>query len=108
MIENTLAPAPPAVDVSVSASVETPGLYAVAFNWEPGSAVPVDHYRVVLTERPILVTAHREHWAEVRNVSGWLSWLVRPGESLWVTVTAVSADGERSVASQLGIDTLAS
>ena len=66
-----------------------PGMYDVAFSWVPGSDVPVDHYRVILTEHPIIVTPRREHWAEVRNLSGWLSWPVHPGEGLWVTVTAV-------------------
>ena len=105
--ENTIAPAPPHVDVTVTASDETPGMYAVSFCWEPGSEVAVDHYRVVLTERPIMVTPHREHRAEVTNLSGWLSWLVHPGESLWVTVTAVGADGGRSLASRLGVDAIA-
>lgn len=108
MIEkHTLAPAAPDVDVTMSPSDEAPGMYAVAFRWEPGSDVAVDHYRVVLTERPIMAIPGRQHWAEVTNRSGWLSWLVRPGESLWVTVSAVSPDGERSMPSQLGVDAIA-
>lgn len=108
MIEkHTLAPASPEVEVTMTASEEAPGMYAVAFSWEPGSDVPVDHYRVVLTERPTLIHPSRGHWAEVTNRSGWLSWLVQPGESLWVTVVAVSADGERSMAAQLGVDAFA-
>ena len=43
----------------------------------------------------------------MRNLSGWLSWPVHPGEGLWVTVTAVGVDGERSVPSQLGVDAVA-
>ena len=73
-----------------------PGCTTSRSDWVPGSDVPVDHYRVILTEHPIVVTPGREHWSEVRNVSGWLSWSVHPGEGLWVTVTAVGADGERS------------
>jgi hypothetical protein len=106
MLDNTLAPGPPVIDVSVCPSEDAPGMYAVAFRWEPGSEVPVDHYRVVLTRRPILMARHREHRSEVRNLSRQLSWLVFPGESLWITVTALGADGERSLASQLGVDAL--
>lgn len=109
MIEkHTLAPASPQVDVDVTASEEAPGMYVVTFSWEPGSDVDVDHYRVVLTQRPVLAIPGREHWAEVTNRSGWLSWLVQPGESLWVTVSAVSPDGGRSLPSQLGVDAIAS
>ena len=48
------APDRPVIDVSVCPSPDVPGMYDVAFNWVPGSDVPVDHYRVILTERPIL------------------------------------------------------
>lgn len=113
MIEkHTLAPAAPAVDVIVTPSDEAPGMYAVAFSWEPGSDVAVDHYQVVLTERPILLspdrTHHRPHWAEVTNRSGWVSWLVHPGDGLWVSVTAVGTDGARSAPELLGVDAVAS
>ena len=37
-------------------SPDVPGMYDVAFSWVPGSDVPVDHYRVILTEHPIVVT----------------------------------------------------
>jgi hypothetical protein len=107
MTEADIAPDAPVVGVSVCPSPNAPGMYEVEFHWVPSSDIPVDHYRVILTEHPIIVTPRREHWAEVRNVSGWLSWPVHPGNGLWVTVTAVGADGSRSDPSQLGVDAVA-